>query len=106
MVDKLDEFKKYIKVVHLNKTLPKHYMQQNHAFKLERYLKEDDKGRKHKILMEHVNKLDPHQPFDHEVAKKIVDFINPLYCVYETNPTTINEFNYFMKKQNFALGII
>ncbi|OON96341.1 MAG: xylose isomerase [Epulopiscium sp. Nele67-Bin005] len=106
VVNNLGEIKPYIYGVHLNKTLPKHYMKQNHLYKLEKYQSTTDKKLKHKILMEHVNKLDPHQPFDHPIAKEIVEVINPQFCVFETNPQTIYELNYFMKIQNKALGII
>ncbi|OON91684.1 MAG: xylose isomerase [Epulopiscium sp. Nele67-Bin002] len=105
VLNNLGDIKNHIDVVHLNKTLPNHYMRQNQSYKLERYSNEANKVRKHQILMEHVNKLDPHEPFDHPLAKDIVELINPKYCVYETNPKTINELNYFIKKQNVALGM-
>ncbi|OON98613.1 MAG: xylose isomerase [Epulopiscium sp. Nele67-Bin004] len=104
VVENLGEVREFIKVVHLNKTLPKYYMRQNQQFKLEKFEKETDKIKKHRLLMDHVNKLDPHQPFDHQIAKEILELIKPLYCVYETNPQTINELNYFMKLQNKALN--
>ena len=101
----LGDTAKWIKGMHLNKTLPKHYMQKDHGYLLERYQNEKDVVRKRMILKQHINKLDIHQPFDHEVAKKIVELIKPVYCVYETAPQSRYELAYFIKKQNKALGL-
>ncbi len=105
LVASLGDLVHHIDAIHLNKTLPFHYMRQNQSFKLDRFNCESDSVKQKKLLMDHVNKLDPHEPFNHPLAKDIVDLINPKFCVYETNPQTINELNYFMKQQNIALGI-
>lgn len=105
VLDNLGEIKSYIKGVHLNKTLPKRYINQDHSYRLQKYREGTNKAYKHRVLMEHVNKLDPHQPFDHPIALEIIKAINPEYCVYETNPESRYELAYFIKKQNQALGI-
>ena len=99
----LGELAQSIETVHLNKTLPRYYLEQDHSFLLERYQKATTKAHKDKILKGHIQKMDPHQPFDHEIAKKIIQLIQPKYCVYETNPTSIYELAYFITKQNNAL---
>lgn len=106
VVDNLGELKNYIYGMHLNKTLPKHYMNQDRSYLLDRYKEAKTPMLKNRVLKQHIQKLDPHRPFDHEIASKIVELINPKFCVYETNPSDIYEMAYFVKKQNKALGII
>lgn len=105
VVQNLGELKEFIYGVHLNKTLPKHYMQQDRSYLVERYREAKTPQLKMRVLKQHIQKLDPHQPFDHEIAKQIVEYINPKFCVYETNPVDIYEMAYFIKRQNLALGI-
>lgn len=100
VIENLGEARKDIKVVHINKTLPKYYMRQNHSYKLEKYEKGRTKQQKMSILREHIQKLDPHMPFDHECIKDILAYIAPEFGVYETNPTTRHELAYFIKIQN------
>ena len=104
VIQNLGELKQFIYGVHLNKTLPKHYMQQDRSYLVERYREAKTPQLKMRVLKQHIQKLDPHQPFDHEVAKQIIEYINPQFCVYETNPNDIYEMAYFIKKQNLALG--
>ena len=105
VIKDLGDTAKWIKGMHLNKTLPKFYMQRDHSYLLKRYQDEKDPTGKRMILKQHINKLDIHQPFDHEIAKKIVKLINPIYCVYETAPQSRYELAYFIKQQNKALGL-
>ena len=105
IVDGFGEERKYLKGVHLNKPLPNNYRRQDHSYLLERYRKAKTLQEKTKLLKQHIQKLDPHQPFDHPVAKEIIDYIKPEFCVYETNPQDIYEMAYFIKKQNLNLGI-
>ena len=102
-IEALGETRKWIKGVHLNKALPKHYMKRDHRYLLQKYKETKDSKQKLAILKKHIQALDGHVPFDHPVAKKIVDLINPLYCVYETAPDSRYELAYFIKKQNEAL---
>ena len=94
---------KWIKGIHLNKTLPKVYMKRDHSYALEQYKGAKDSRQKQMILKKHINQMDGHKPFDHPIAKKIVDLIKPTYCVYETSPSSRYELAYFIKKQNEAL---
>lgn len=105
VINRLGSLKDVIYGMHLNKTLPKYYMNQNRSYLLERYRQAESSGLKNRILKQHIQKLDPHQPFDHEIAKQIVEYIKPKFCVYETNPEDIYEMAYFLKQQNKALGI-
>jgi len=100
----LGETASWIKGVHLNKTLPKRYSQRDFSQIEKQYHSAKDSRQKQMILMKHINALDGHQPFDHPMAKKIIDFLSPTYCVYETAPISRYELAYFIKKQNEALG--
>ncbi len=101
----LGDTAKWIKAVHLNKTLPKVYMKRDHLYTLDQYKKAKDSRQKQMILKRHINQMDGHKPFDHPVAKKIIELLNPVYCVYETAPISRYELAYFIKKQNEALNI-
>lgn len=103
IIERLGDLADTIETVHLNKTLPRNYMQQDHSFLLERYNKAENKAQRDKVLKGHIQKMDPHQPFDHEVANKILKTINPKYCVYETNPSSIYELAHFIIRQNNVL---
>lgn len=99
----LEDTRKWIKGVHLNKTLPKHYMKRDHRYLLDRYRGTKDSFQKLNILKRHIKSLDPHMPFDHPLAKSIIELLHPEYCVFETAPETRYELAYFIKKQNEAL---
>lgn len=101
----LGETAHWIKGVHLNKTLPKRYSSRDFSILEKQYLETKDTRQKKAILMKHINALDGHQPFDHPVAKEIVEMIKPQYCVYETAPESRYELAYFIKRQNQALEI-
>ena len=103
-IEALGETRKWIKGVHLNKALPKRYMSRDHSHLLKKYQDTKDSKQKLAILKKHINTLDGHVPFDHPMAKKIIEILNPLYCVYETAPTSRYELAYFIKKQNEALS--
>ncbi|MGL4737785.1 MAG: TIM barrel protein [Cellulosilyticaceae bacterium] len=105
IIDDLGDTAKWIKGVHLNKTLPKNYMRQNHAYTLEKFQKAPNTKMKQNVLRQHIQKLDPHLPFDTPEAQMILDVIKPQFCVYETNPSSVYELAHFIKRQNQALGV-
>ncbi len=103
-IEALGACRKWIKGVHLNKALPKRYMSRDHSYLLKKYQETPDGRQKLAILKKHINALDGHIPFDHPLAKKIIEVLSPEYCVYETAPSTRYELAYFIKKQNKALS--
>lgn len=105
VVEKLEECSEYLYCMHLNKTLPKFYINRDHTYTLNKYQNAPE-NHKQSVLKKHISMLDPHKPFDHEIAKKIVECIKPKYCVYETNPESIYELGYYIKQQNKYLDII
>ena len=103
-IEALGPSRQWIKGVHLNKALPKRYMSRDHSHLLKKYQEAPDSRQKLAILKKHINALDGHIPFDHPLAKKIIELLAPQYCVYETAPSTRYELAYFIKKQNEALN--
>ncbi len=103
IIKNLGPMSKYVEGVHLNKTLPRNYRNQDRTLLLKRYQEAPTKMQKDRVLKGYIQKLDPHQPFDHEVAAKILQTIQPQYCVYETNPTSIYELAHFIIRQNKVL---
>lgn len=103
-IEALGETKKWIKGIHLNKALPKRYMSRDHSYLLKQYQETKETKQKLSILKKHINAMDGHIPFDHPLAKKIVEVISPAYCVYETAPRSRYELAYYIKKQNEALN--
>ncbi|ADZ83375.1 TIM barrel protein [Cellulosilyticum lentocellum] len=106
VITQLGETKKWIKAVHLNKALPKFYMGRSHHYLLEQYQKAKDKKQQLMILKKHINALDGHVPFDHPLAASILELMDPMYCVYETAPSSRYELAYFIKCQNEALKMM
>lgn len=104
IIESLGETRQWIKGMHLNKALPKYYMRRDHSYLLKNYREAKEARQKMAILKKHINALDGHIPFDHPLAKKIVELINPQYCVYETSPASRYELAYFIKKQHEALS--
>lgn len=101
----LGETGEWIKGVHLNKTLPKHYYERDHLYTLQKYQSAENASHRNKLLRKHLQSLDPHKPFDHPIAAELLALINPKYCVYETAPQSRHELAFFIKKQHEALGI-
>lgn len=106
IVSKLGSTRSYIKAMHVNKSLPKNYMRQNHLYKLESYQKASNPGQKMGILKRHIGNLDWHIPFDHPIIQELINDISPEYCVFEVNPSEKSELAHYLNQQNRALGRI
>lgn len=104
IVRDLGETSSYIKGMHINKTLPKNYMRQNHLYKLENYQNATTPWQKTGVLKKHIGSLDVHKPFDHPAIVKLIEDINPEFCVFEVTPHARHELAYYLNQQNKALG--
>ena len=51
----------------------------------------------------HISKIDRHVPFTDPSIKRIVDFINPQYLVYEFITDSFKELEQYIETQNRAL---
>lgn len=106
IVRDLGESASYIKGMHINKTLPRNYMRQNHLYKLESYKRAAKPWQKTGILKKHIASLDVHKPFDHPAIIKLIEDIKPEFCVFEVTPQARHELAHYLNLQNKALGRI
>lgn len=104
VVKNLGPTKDYIKGMHVNKTLPRNYMRQNHLYKLESYQSAKTPWQKMGVLKRHLSSLDCHKPFDHPAIAQLIKDINPDFCVFEVNPSARHELAHYLNQQNKALG--
>lgn len=95
----LGAFKNYIKGIHLSCSLSKDYV-----------LKEIENSKKFKSEMtysemnidsyRHVINIDEHKPFTDKSIKKLIDFINPEYLVYEFITYSLQELETYIERQD------
>lgn len=78
----LGEAIKWIKGIHINKTLIHEYMLEDHQLKYTSYLNAENNQR-FKVIYDHISKLDQHMPFDHIGLKDIIALVNPKYKMIE-----------------------
>ena len=104
IVRDLGETASYIKGMHVNKTLPKNYMRQNHIYKLENYQNAKTPWQKTGVLKKHIGSLDVHKPFDHPAIAKLIEDVKPDFCVFEVTPQARHELAHYLNLQNKALG--
>lgn len=101
-VNNLGELKKFIKGIHLNCSLSGKYVkdqiQANHKCKL------PFDEMKENVLF-HIMKIDMHKPFSDIDAKKLINFINPEYVIYEFITNSLEELDEYITIQNKALQI-
>lgn len=95
MKDLLD----YIKVIHINKTVPQFYSPQKAKEVLDAYYNADMRT-KYEIIGKYLKKLDWHQPFDDESLNDIIKLANPEILVYESIPNSRSQLNEYVKIQN------
>jgi len=101
-VNNLGELKKFIKGIHLNCSLSGEYIkeqiQANHKCKL-------TFNEMKKNVLFHIMKIDMHKPFSDVDVKKLIDFIEPEYVIYEFITRSFEELDEYIAIQNKALLI-
>lgn len=90
----LGPLKEYIQGIHLQKSLSGKYVLQNSS----REVKPEE-------LMEHIFKLDEHQPFADPQIRKVVEMVQPRYLIHEFITRSKAEWSSFLTTQNKALGL-
>ncbi len=101
-VEKLGDMKKYIKGIHLNKSLIGNLEKQDSAKGVEG---KDKKGFWEKYIEEgrYILRWDQHLPFDNPHIKKVVEAIGPKYLVFELLADNLEELGEMLTIQNKAL---
>ncbi|MBU3189071.1 TIM barrel protein [Clostridium bowmanii] len=102
-VSNLGELKKFIKGIHLNCSLSGKYVKEQ--------IKENHKckipfNEMKKNVLFHIMKIDMHKPFSDIDAKKLIDFINPQYVIYEFITKSFEELEEYIAIQNKALQLL
>lgn len=101
-VTNLGELKKYIKGIHLSKSISSKYVK-------EQISKFSNTSKKIDVFNEevyfHVAKIDEHKPFTNKKIKNLVDVINPKYLVYEFITTSLEELSKYINIQDDTLEL-
>lgn len=91
----LGDYRRYVRGIHLHKSLSGEYMKQSLWGEKEKY----DMGE----IMTHVLKIDQHQPFVTSEVQRLVDDIQPEFLVHEFMYSSIEEWSQKIKVQKAAL---
>ncbi|NLZ39120.1 MAG: TIM barrel protein [Firmicutes bacterium] len=100
----LGELKKYIKGIHLNKSLAGEYLQQCHKDKEEKLRSLSNVWDRYMEARKHIMQIDQHLPFEQPGIKKVVEFVAPDYLVHEFVADNLNSIERSIEIQNKALG--
>ncbi len=102
VLQNLEELSSNIKGIHLNSSVSGKYVKEkiknwggfnkSECF-FDRYLK----------VFEHIAKIDNHIPFSHPSIKRVIEYINPKYLVYEFITNTFDELEQYVTLQNRVL---
>lgn len=90
----LGELKKHIRGIHLQKSLSGQYVLKNRKTEIEA-----------EKAMEHIFKIDQHQPFSHPDIQKVVEIVEPDYLVYEFITLNKEQWFQYLSIQNQALNL-
>ncbi len=92
----LGEYRRYVRGIHLHKSLSGEYMRESQWGISETY----DMGE----IMDHVLQIDQHQPFATSEVQRLVDYVKPEFLVHEFMYSSIEEWSQKIKVQTAALG--
>jgi hypothetical protein len=97
----LGDTAKNIKTIHLNSSLSGKYVK--NSIKNSVYNAEDSYINRLLCSMTHVGKIDTHIPFTHPSIKKVIEYVNPDFLVYELMTNSLEELTKYVDIQNRAL---
>jgi DNA-binding MltR family transcriptional regulator len=102
-INALGELKSSIKGIHLNCSLSGEYVLEQ--IKNKKYQeKEFDLNPLSEEIFMHVFRIDSHKPFTDKSIKKLVEFINPEYLVYEFVANSIEQLEQYIETQDSSMG--
>ena len=102
VLDNLDGAAQHIKAIHLNSSITDEYVRK--ALENDQYNPHDDFDTRLIAAMQHVCKMDPHNPFEHPDITKVIDAVQPRFLVFELASNTFEELQTGVRKQNVAIG--
>ena len=103
-IEALGELKKYIRGIHLNKSLSGEYLQQSHKNKEQKLRSLSNVWERYMEARQHIIQIDQHLPFAHPGIKEIIELVAPDYLVYELLADNLTNLERFIAVQNKALG--
>lgn len=103
-INKLYEISDYIKGIHLNSSLSGEYVQ-NIIESYQEHVQDESFYTRYFKAFSHLAKIDNHLPFRHRSIKKLIDYVNPKYLVYEFSTESLKQLDEYVKEQNKILSL-
>jgi len=103
IIHNLGDLKKYIKGIHLNKSLSGAYIQENHSEKIKILQSKKDFWDKLEYSGKHIKNIDLHIPFDSLAIKDVIEEIKPQYLVFEVIGKDLEELENMLTVQRSIL---
>ncbi|UNC93067.1 TIM barrel protein [Candidatus Contubernalis alkaliaceticus] len=103
-VNNLGSLKKYIRGIHLNKTLPGSYLKRNFTENQQILMETEDIWERFLLARKHIQHIDQHLIFDHEGVRSFIQAVKPEYLVYEVLTGSLKELEHAIQLQNKVLG--
>jgi len=102
-LDDLQGLTKYIKGIHLNKSLSGEYLQGDFSKDIDMVNGKEDFWEKLQYIKGHISNIDNHVPFDHPAIKKVIDRVQPEYLVMELLTNNLQELDHMLSAQRKVL---
>ncbi len=102
-LEDLGALKKYIKGIHLNKSLPGQYLKQDHSLKKKKMQEMDNVWDQFMEARRHVTNIDRHLPVESADIGQIIKQIQPEYVVHEFITENVEELESLIATQNKAI---
>lgn len=99
-IKNLGTYRQYIRGIHLHKSLSGKYLRYSQSA---RGLKADYTLDE---VMEHVLKIDEHQPFTTTAVQKIINYVQPKFLVHEFMHSSMEDWEQKIRMQQQALGLL
>ncbi|MHB8065318.1 MAG: TIM barrel protein [Ruminiclostridium sp.] len=103
VLEELEELSVYIRGIHLNSSLSGEYVKKQ----LQRgtdYNPKESFFNRYLNAFGHISRIDRHVPYTHPSIKRVIDFVNPQYLVYEFITDSFKKLEQYVETQNQALG--
>ena len=104
VVNNLGDYKKYIKGIHLNKSLSGEYLKEDHSEKMKVLQSKKDFWDKLQYSGMHIKNIDLHVPFDSPFIKDVINEIDPDYLVFEVIGKNLEELEDMLEVQRNILN--
>lgn len=104
VLKKLEELSAYIKGIHLNSSISGEYVKKQ-IRKWTGFDKRESFIDRYCKVFEHIAKIDNHVPFTDPSIKRVIDFVDPKYLVYEFITDSFEQLEQYVITQNRVLDV-